>query len=133
MGLEALIDDPRFATEPERRARAPELAALLSDTFATRPYEHWREALAAHSVTFGVISRPQDVPDDEQAVACGAVVETAIPEMPRTLADPIRLSFASQRIAHAAPELGEHGEAVLREAGLSAAEVATLKASGALK
>ncbi|MDB5487469.1 MAG: hypothetical protein JWQ58_1184, partial [Reyranella sp.] len=63
----------------------------------------------------------------------GAVVDTAIPEMPRTLADPIRLSFARQRIAHAAPALGEHGEEVLREAGVSAQEVATLKASGALR
>lgn len=133
MELEALIDDPRFATEPERRARAPELAGILRSTFAQKPYEHWREVLAAHNVTFGVIARPQDVPDDQQAVACGAVVDTAIPDMPRTLADPIRLGFARQRIAGAAPELGEHGEEVLREAGLSREEVATLRASGALK
>ena len=89
--------------------------------------------MAAHNVTFGVISRPQDVPDDQQAVACGAVVDTAIPEMPRTLADPIRLSFASQRIAHAAPGLGEHSEEILREAGLSLEEVETLKVSGAIR
>jgi len=132
-GLVSLIDDPRFATEPERRANAPELAAILSETFATRPYEHWRDALAAEAVTFGVISRPQDVPDDEQAVACGAVVETAIPDMPRTLADPIRLGFASQRIAKPAPDLGEHSEEILREAGLGAQEIAALKASGALR
>ncbi|MEA2845028.1 MAG: hypothetical protein QOG78_309, partial [Rhodospirillaceae bacterium] len=50
--------------------------------------------MSAHAITFGVISRPQDVPDDEQAVACGAIVDTAIPEMPRTLANPIRLGFA---------------------------------------
>ena len=62
-----------------------------------------------------------------EAVACGAVVETAIPDMPRTLANPIRLSFAEQRVAHAAPALGEHGAEVLREAGLSAAEIAGLK------
>ena len=46
------------------RPRRPNSPASSSDTFATQPYEHWREALAAHSVTFGVISRPQDVPDD---------------------------------------------------------------------
>jgi len=73
------------------------------------------------------------LPDDEQAVACGAVVDTAIPDMPRTLADPIRLGFATQRIAHPAPELGEHSEQVLREAGMSAQEVEALKASGALR
>ena len=66
-------------------------------------------------------------------MACGAVVDTAIPEMPRTLANPIRLGFAEQRIAHPAPELGQHSEEILREAGSSAREVAALKASGAVK
>jgi formyl-CoA transferase len=132
MGLPHLIDDPRFAAEADRRSRSAELAAILGDTFATQPYEHWRRALAAHEVTFGVISRPQDVPDDEQAVACGAVVETGIPELPRTLANPIRTSFAEQRVAHPAPALGQHSEEILREAGLTAQEVASLRQSGAI-
>ena len=133
MGLHALICDPRFAAEAERRENSAELAAIFSKTFAGQPYEHWRNALAAREVTFGVISRPSDIPDDQQAVACGAVVETAIPGMPRTLANPIRLSFAEQRVAHPAPALGEHSEEILREAGLSAQEVAALKQSGALR
>jgi len=133
LGRAALADDPRFATEPERRGRSAELAKIISETFATKPYEHWREALAANAITFGVISRPQDVPDDQQAVACGAVVETAISEMPRTLANPIRLGFAEQRIAHAAPALGEHSEEILLEAGMSASEVAALKTAGAIR
>ncbi len=132
MGLNSLIDDPRFATEPERRSRSAELAAILSAAFAKQPYEHWRKALAHHHVTFGVISRPQDVPDDQQAVACGAIVETNIPEMPRTLSNPVRLGFAEQRVAHPAPALGQHSEEILREAGLSAEQVAGLKSIGAL-
>jgi crotonobetainyl-CoA:carnitine CoA-transferase CaiB-like acyl-CoA transferase len=131
--LPELIDDPRFAVEAERRTRSAELAAILSTTFAKKPYEHWRKALAAREVTFGVISRPQDVPDDEQAVACGAVVETAIANMPRTLSNPIRVSFAEQRKAHPAPALGEHSEQILRDAGLSADEVAALRQSGAMR
>lgn len=133
LGHAALADDPRFATEPDRRGRSAELAGIMSETFATKPYEHWREALAANAITFGVISRPQDVPDDQQAVACGAVVETAIPDMPRTLANPIRLGFAEQRVAHAAPALGEHSEEILREVGMSASEVAALKTAGAIR
>ena len=128
-----LVDDPRFAALEERRRRSAELAAILSDTFATRDYEHWRQALAAHQVTFGVISRPQDIPDDAQAVHSGAIVETAIPEMPRTLANPIRLGFAEQRIAHAAPALGQHSAEILCEAGLSTEEIAHLRASGAVR
>ena len=128
-----LKGDPRFATEPDRRTHAADLARIMSDTFAQKPYEHWRQALAAKDVTFGVISRPSDVPDDAQAVACGAVVDTAIPEMPRTLANPIRVSFAEQRVAQAAPALGQHSEEILREAGMNAHQIAALKESGAVK
>ena len=129
----SLADDPRFATEPERRAHSADLARIFSDTFAAKPYEHWRQALAQHGITFGVISRPQDVPDDQQAVACGAVVDTDIPEMPRTLSNPIRLSFAEQQVAHPAPALGQHSDEILREAGLSAPQIAELKAIGAVR
>jgi len=133
IGHADLIADARFAVTAERRKNSAALAAILSEAIASRDYAHWLAALAKAEITFGVISRPQDVPDDPQAVACGAIVETAIPEMPRTLANPIRLGFAEQRIAHAAPALGQHSEDILREAGLSAAEIATLKSSGAMQ
>jgi formyl-CoA transferase len=133
LGHPSLADDPRFATETERRARSADLARIFSDSFASKPYEHWRDALVRHGITFGVISRPQDVPDDDQAVACGAVVETKIPTMPRTLSNPIRLGFAEQRSAHPAPTLGQHSEEILREAGFDAKHVAELKARGAVQ
>ena len=133
LGKEELIGDPRFATQEERRKHSAELSAIFRDVFATKDYEHWRKGLAAQEVTFGVISRPSDIPDDEQAVACGAVVETAIPEMKRTLANPIRLSFAEQRVAGPAPALGQHGEEVLRDAGLTVDEIGALRRSGALR
>ena len=116
----------------DRRQRSAELAALLRDAFAKKDYEHWRVEMGRHGITFGVISRPQDVPDDQQAVACGAVVETEIPGMARTLSNPIRLGFAEQRAAHPAPGLGQHSDEILAEAGLGAAEIAALRASGAV-
>jgi formyl-CoA transferase len=105
----------------------------MSKAFESNTYAHWLKALSAGGITFGVISRPQDVPHDEQAVACGAVVETKIPDLPRTLSNPIRLGFAEQRAAHPAPKLGQHSEEILREVGLEAREIAALKATGAVK
>ena len=128
-----LVDDPRFAATDERRRRSAELATIFRDAFETKPYEHWRQALARHEITFGVISRPQDIPDDVQAVHAGAVVETAIPEMPRTLANPIRTSFAQQRVAHPAPTLGQHTDEILGEIGLTPDQIATLRTAGAVR
>jgi len=133
IGRPELVDDPRFATVEERRRRSAELATILREAFAGHDYEHWRKTMATHGITFGVISRPQDVPDDVQAVACGAVVETAIPDMPRTLSNPIRLGFAEQQVARPAPALGEHSDQVLAEAGLSPDEIAGLRRLGAVR
>lgn len=128
-----LTDDARFATTADRRKHSSELATVLREAFASRTYEHWRQAMAVHGITFGVISRPQDVPDDAQAVACGAIVESSIPELPRTLANPIKLGFAEQQVAHPAPTLGQHSDQILSEAGLLPDEIARLRASGAVR
>src|SRR5471032_2817415 len=47
-----LIDDPRFAVVENRRKRSAELATILREAFASRDYEHWRKAMAAHAITF---------------------------------------------------------------------------------
>jgi crotonobetainyl-CoA:carnitine CoA-transferase CaiB-like acyl-CoA transferase len=128
-----LADDPRFKTQPDRRAHSTDLATILREKVASNTFDYWVKTLSAHEITFGVINRPQDIPDDQQAAHEGAIVATAIPAMPRTLANPIRLGFAEQRIAHAAPTLGEHSAEILREAGLSDPQIAALKSSGAVK
>lgn len=132
VGRPELENDPRFATVEGRRKHSGDLAAILSEAFAQKDYEYWRNTMAGHGITFGVISRPQDVPDDQQAEACGAVVKTAIPEMPRTISNPIRLSFAEQQVAKPAPALGQHSDEILTEAGLSPDEIAALHRSGAV-
>jgi formyl-CoA transferase len=127
-----LEDDPRFATIEARRSRSSELATILAEAFVTRDYAYWRDRLGALDITFGVISRAQDLPDDSQAVHAGAIVETANPEMPRTIGNPIHLDFARPRIAGPGPALGQHTVEVLREAGFSDAEIADLLADGAM-
>ena len=133
IGQPKLVEDPRFLTQDDRRRRSTELATIMREAFAARDYDELVKVLAANGITFGVISRARDIPDDPQAVACGDIVETAIPELPRTLSNPLRLGFAEQRIAHPAPALGQHSAEILREAGLSADEIATLQNSGAIR
>ena len=133
IGRPDLLHDPRFQTTDLRRSHATELAAILDPIFASHPWPEWRKRLRHHEITFGLLGMLRDVPDDEQAVANGAIVPTNVPEMPRTISAPIRLSFAPVTIAPGpGPAHGQHTDELLAELGYSTAEIACLRDAGAL-
>ena len=132
IGRPDLAADPRFTDREERKTRALELVQELMPVFAARTYDDWERILSTTGIPFGVIGRVADVVDDEQAEHAGIFADTTNPEVPRTVNNPIRLGFARPRTAGPPPAVGEHNEAVLREAGFSEAEIAAFKTSGAL-
>jgi hypothetical protein len=120
-----LSHDPRFKTLELRRGHASELAAILDPIFATHPWPEWRKRPRHHEITFGLLGVVRDVPHDEQAVANGAIVPSTVPEMPRTISAPIRLSFAPVTVAPGpGPAHGQHTEEVLVELGYNTRESA---------
>ncbi len=127
-----LMADARFADVPNRRANAAALAALLREIFGQRDFADWRARLKAEAIPFAAIARAEDLVEDEQAVAAGAIVPTAHAEMPRTIAAPFSLQGVALPPPAPGPALGQHSEEILREAGMSPEEIAGLKASGAL-
>jgi formyl-CoA transferase len=129
---EDLLGDPRFADTPLRRSNATALAAILRDIFAGHDFAHWRAQLKGNAIAFAAVSRAEDFIDDEQAVAAGILVETANPELPRTIAAPFSISGVEVPPARPGPALGAHSADVLRQAGLGAEEIAALAAVGAL-
>ena len=131
IGQSHLVADPRFAETAPRRQNAVALTAILDQVFAARDWPEWREILTANNLTHAPIARLADVPADAQAEASGAIVPTSIADMPRTLAAPFQMDGIAPRLAGPAPELGADTDAILGEAGFTAAEIRALKAAGA--
>lgn len=127
VGRPDIEHDQRFVDLPSRRRNSAELVAILDPVFAARDWAYWRDQWREFAIPVGLIGRLQDLPEDEQARASGAVVETNNPAMPLTLAAPFTLKSAPVPPAEAAPTLGQHTDAVLAEAGLSADEIARLR------
>jgi crotonobetainyl-CoA:carnitine CoA-transferase CaiB-like acyl-CoA transferase len=128
-----LLADRRFQTTDLRRGHATELAAILDPIFGSHPWPEWRKRLRHHEITFGLLGVLRDVPHDEQAVANGAIVPSNVPEMPRTISAPIRLSFAPVTMAPGSgPAHGQHTDELLAELGYSTNEMRQLRQAGVL-
>jgi crotonobetainyl-CoA:carnitine CoA-transferase CaiB-like acyl-CoA transferase len=131
-----LKTDPRFAELSARRANAAALVAILDGVFATKPLAEWRKLLDGHSITFGIIARVEDLPEDAQMNANGVfrpVVGEGVPKGLRTVDSPIHLDGAAKRPATRAPELGEHGREILSGLGYSAERIDALVRDGVLR
>jgi formyl-CoA transferase len=132
LGRPDLEKDARFADREERKRRALELHAEVAPVFASRTYAEWEAILSKTSIPFGVIGRGADVVGDPQAEHAGIFAETANPDVPRTVNNPIRLGFAKPRVSGTPAAVGQHSEEILRELGHGDAEIAALRKAGVL-
>jgi crotonobetainyl-CoA:carnitine CoA-transferase CaiB-like acyl-CoA transferase len=125
-------EDPRFDGAIARYRNAEVLCALLADLFAQRPLSDWESALESRRLIWSPVRSLSEALHDEQARATGvfAPVEHPVAGRYETVRAPIRLSGHAMPGDRPAPALGADSEAVLREAGLDAREIAEALGSG---
>ncbi len=132
---EDLIGDPRFATNADRKGREVELAALLEETFSQDTTLHWVDVLGAAGVPCGPIYDMEQVYSDPHVKARDMMVELEDPDLGilKNIGIPVKLSLTPGSIRHRAPNMGEHTEEILLQAGYSAGDVARLREEGVVK
>jgi formyl-CoA transferase len=119
IGREDLPGDPRFATNPDRMANRPALAAELESALAARDTAEWVEDLLAAGVPAGPIHDYAQAVDDPHTRAREMVVEMEHPEAGTVygLGIPVKLSATPGSIRRPPPLLGEHTDEILAELG----------------
>ncbi len=108
--------------------------AELEAIFAERTRDEWAAFAAAHDVCLAPVLEGDEPRSDPHLAARGAFFEVPTAWEGRAIpgiATPVRLR-GEEAPRRQAPRLGEHGEAVLREAGFSDGEIAALRGAGAL-
>lgn len=126
-----LANDPRFGTNADRHANSLELIKVFDEAFATRDLADWRKRLDGTGLVFGVVGILDDIPHDQQMKDNGVVVPFEGEDL-LTISSPIWIEGAEKVQPRRAPEVGQHSEEILRDAGFDAAEIATLKAAGTI-
>jgi crotonobetainyl-CoA:carnitine CoA-transferase CaiB-like acyl-CoA transferase len=135
LGAESLGEDARFSTARDRRRNAAVLVDLFDEILARKSREDWAAIFKVHDVWWAPVNGMDDIQNDAQIRAAGAFVEMAGPSgaTQESLATPV--DFGEQPVTAPlgrAPALGEHTTEVLKELGLADAELADLRAAGAI-
>jgi formyl-CoA transferase len=135
IGRPDLLSDPRFASAQGRATHRTALAEEINAVLASRPSLEWVESLNAAGVPCGPIHAMDEVFADAQVRHLNAAVAVEHPTLGtlNILNQAIKLSRTPGAVVTATPERGEHSDEILGEIGLSAAQVAELRASGAIR
>jgi crotonobetainyl-CoA:carnitine CoA-transferase CaiB-like acyl-CoA transferase len=130
MGLEPLLEDPRFTDNAGRMAHLSELVTRIEEALAAYDTAEVVRILDAASVPCGPINTVPQVFAEPQAREYRLrqrVPHATLGEVDQ-LGFPYQLSATPCEIRLAPPVLGQHNEEVLAEVGLAPEEIAAWKA-----
>jgi formyl-CoA transferase len=129
LGVPHLIDDPRFKTVPDRSKHRKAMNEELDRATSTRTSAEWIAILNEAGVPCGPIYNVKEVFEDPHVRHLGLAVEVKSPTLGEIQIQnvPVTLSRTPAKVRTAAPEMGEHTDDVLREAGYNAEEIAKFR------
>lgn len=133
LGIEELIEDPRFNSIEGRSKHAKELVSIMDARFATKTREEWMRILKEAECIFTPIQSLTEVTQDPQAFANQYMIEVDHPwGRQKMVGFPWNFSETPAAWRRPAPGLGQHTDEVLQEAGYSREEIESFRKEGAI-
>jgi formyl-CoA transferase len=129
LGCPELVDDPRFKSNAVRNENRAELTRILGGIFAELDGPATALKLLQAGVPAGTLNQIDEVMSDPQTKARGMVVEHG---GYKGVASPIKMSRSKSVTRLTPPDFGADNDKVLKEAGYGDADIAALKATGAV-
>ncbi|MGH8014278.1 MAG: CaiB/BaiF CoA transferase family protein [Candidatus Binataceae bacterium] len=121
LGLESIINDTRFETNPARVANRDALSAILADKFAAKPAAWWLMRLSAENVPSGPFLTFDQLKYHPQVIDNQYIVEIDSPHWGHMYVDglPWKFSRTPAGPIRAGGMTGEHTAEVLAELGIT--------------
>lgn len=134
LGLETLLDDPRYADPGAIERNREQLYPMFREAFLKQSSAYWLEKL--HAIDVGAVRMVHfsDVSKDEQAWANDYLEHVQFPDgvsgvMPTS---PLEMESVGKIVTKPAPMVGHDTVAVLQDLGYSDDEIARMNDSGAI-
>jgi len=127
-----LFEDPRFSTPGRRSRKRDALNMILEEKLQTKTSAEWVEVLNAAGVPCGPILPIDQVFTNEQVRHLGLAQPVLHPQLGplQVLGLPVTLSRTPGAVRTPTAEKGEHSDQILRELGISPAEIQQLHDEG---
>jgi formyl-CoA transferase len=134
VGATALMERPEYKTAEARSKNRDALSPEIDKYLAAATSAEWVERLNKAGVPSGPIYAIDQVFADPQVKHLGIVQSVTMKDKSRMrlLGQPVGLSRTPSRLATRPPDLGEHTNAILKEFGFSARDIAALHKAKAL-
>lgn len=134
IGAPELTHDSRFATNGDRVVNREALRGLIAARLAAEPTSTWLARFRGAEVPAGPINDLEAAFASPQVAARGLLADLEHPVLGplRLVGPPFELHRTPAAVRTPPPLLGEHTDQVLAELGFAPAEVAALRAEGAV-
>jgi crotonobetainyl-CoA:carnitine CoA-transferase CaiB-like acyl-CoA transferase len=135
LGIESMIDDPRFKSGAERQANAAELIAMLDNVFAGKTSVEWKDIFRHFDIISAPVHGFSDLVADPQIIANEYIIDYDHEDFGpiKVVGVPVALGETPGRVIAEAPKFGQHTEEVLIElGGYTWEEIAKLRDKGAI-
>ena len=126
------LEDPRFTTPALRDLNFDDRVELTQDVLKIKGNDHWMERLDAEGVACAPVLTRTELIQNPQ-VRAGEIIQQSehpVAGLVRQACHAAQFSATPASVRRQAPGLGENTDEILSEAGVSAAEIAQLRAAG---